>query len=234
MREWWEALSSLQRIFAFAALPATLVLVIQTVLVIIGLGNDTDTGDSTSVDGIGDGPDGIDGIDAAGGPDGTEEMDAPDDGTADGGDGLALFSIRGIVAFLSVGGWTGIVLDGAGLPPILTVTLAISAGTAALYGIALLFREATRLQSAGNQLLSNAVGKTAKVYIRIPAGGKSEGKVTLTFQGRFSECGAVTTSDRDLKPGEFVRVVGMEDEDTLIVIPAETQLKKQETEVKNG
>lgn len=233
MREWWEALSNLQKIFACAALPATLVLIIQTVLVIFGLGNDTDTGDSASMDGMGDSADGIDGMDSAG-ADGTGGADAPDDGTGSSGDGIALFSIRGIVAFLSVGGWTGIVLGGTGLPPLLTVTLAISAGTVALYGIALLFREATKLQAAGNQLLSNAVGKTAKVYIRIPAGRKSEGKVTLTFQGRFSECGAVTTSDRDLKPGEFVRVVGMEDEDTLIVTPMETQFKQQETEVKNG
>ena len=43
MTEWWEALSSLGKVFACIAIPATLVLLIQTILSIIGLsGSDGD------------------------------------------------------------------------------------------------------------------------------------------------------------------------------------------------
>lgn len=218
MGEWWDALSTLQKIFAGIALPATLLLIIQTVLVIIGIGGGADT-------------DGVDGIDGADGIDGVDDADG---GGADGPDGLSLFSVRGIIGFLCVGGWAGIALDGAGVHPLLTVTLAITAGAAALVGIAVLFREAGKLQSAGNQTLENAVGKTASVYIRIPANKKGAGKIMLTFQGRFSECGAVSAADRDLKPGECVRVVGLEDENTLIVVPVQEQTKNETTEVNHG
>ena len=39
MVEWWNALTGLERCFAYVAIPATLVLAIQTVLLLIGLGN---------------------------------------------------------------------------------------------------------------------------------------------------------------------------------------------------
>ena len=60
MTEWWEALSSLGRVFACIAIPATLVLLIQTILSIIGL---------SGSDGDADVPDGGIDIDGDGIPD---------------------------------------------------------------------------------------------------------------------------------------------------------------------
>ena len=201
MVQWWDGLTLLQQIFGYVAIPATVILVVQTILVLFGLGNhDMDvSGHDVDLGGHGDGHiDGQDGHDGA-------------------GDGLALFSIRGIVAFFSVGGWTGIVMAQLTNPAI-TILVALAAGCAALYVVALIFHWANKLQDSGNLSLTNAVGKTAKVYLTIPKHGA--GKVTLTFQGRFNECSAITKAGRDIKTGEMVRVVGLVDENTLIVIPA--------------
>jgi hypothetical protein len=173
------------------------ILIIQTILVLFGVG-DHDMGADLS--GHFDMPDG--------------HFDA-----SDASDGFALFSIRGIVAFFSVGGWAGIAFADTGAHPAVTILVSIAAGAAALIGIALLMQYANKLQSAGNISLKNAVGKTAKVYITVPGSKTNSGKVTLTFQGRFSECDAVTKAGRDLKTGELVKVVGLADENTLIVTP---------------
>lgn len=202
MTQWLEALSGLQQVYAFIALPATLILVIQSVMVLFGLGHD--------------------GADMDHGDMGHGGMDlghAHADHDHGASDGFALFSIRGLLAFLSVGGWTGIVLDGAGASAAVTILVSLVAGLAAMYLVALLFRMAAKLQSSGNLDFNNAVGKSAKVYIPIPANEAGTGKVTLTLQERFVECDALTRSTRGLKTGEFVRITGIVGENTLIVEP---------------
>lgn len=247
MTVWWESLSMLQRVFACFALPATLILVIQTILLLFGIGDHgADTG---GLDGAGMHVDGLHvggadasgfdaaGIDASGFDASGFDASGADAGGTDVGhgfhdgssDGLAPLSIRGIVAFFTVGGWAGIVMAGLVASPILAVIVAMIAGTVALYGVALLMKWASALQSAGNVSLKYAVGKTAKVYITVPAGKKGFGKVLVTFQGRFTECDAVSNAQFDLKSGQFVKVVGLADPDTLIVSPLAEE--KSEIEV---
>ncbi len=227
MSQWWAALTALQRVFACVALPATFVLVIQTVMVLFGLGDH----DMDDVGGAGiDSGSALDGV-HDGGFDVHDAHHVHDGGQDGHGDGLALFSVRGIVAFFAVGGWAGIVTAGMRIPAVLAVLIAWACGSAALYGIALLFRFASRLQSAGNMSLHNAVGKTASVYITIPGGRRGTGKVTLTFQGRFTECDAVTDAPIDLKTGTAVDVVDLADENTLLVAPVTaTETKSDEVE----
>ena len=42
MVDWWNTLSTAGQIFACVAIPATLVLLIQTVMMLIGLGNESE------------------------------------------------------------------------------------------------------------------------------------------------------------------------------------------------
>ncbi len=199
MIEWWESLTLVQQIFGLIAIPSTVILVIQTILVLVGVGEvegDADVDFDTDV------------------PDGTD--------TAESANGFALISVRGIIAFLAVGGWTGVVIESAGAHVAVTLILSMVAGFIALFAVAWLMRMTSKLQDKGNISLKNAVGKTAKVYIAIPDTGKS-GKVTLTFQGRFTECDAITQSGKTLMPGELVVVTGLADANTLLVqkAPAE-------------
>lgn len=188
MIEWWQELNTLQRIFSYLAIPATLVLAIQSVMVLLGFGSGAD-------------------LDGDGVPD---SMEGPDSG-----DGLALFTVRGIVAFFAVGGWTGIVLGGLSLGLTTTVLLAFLAGLAAMVVIALLFKGMSRLQASGNLDLRAAVGLTGRVYLTIPAGGS--GKINVTVQNRFCELDAVSSGPDPIPSGAVVRVTGLLDEQTLIV-----------------
>lgn len=192
MIQWWNNLDVFSRVYALIAIPSTLVLIVQTVLLFFGAGED-------GIDLNGDG-----------------QIDTPGDG---GSDGLSLFSIRGIMALLCVGGWSGLALYASGVNRALTIIISLVCGTAALFMIAYLMKAAMKLQSSGNINLSAAVGKTGRVYIPIPPHTQGSGKINLTLQERFIEAEAVTTADRRLATGETVRVVATDGSGMLVVEP---------------
>jgi len=203
MIQWWESLTLVQQIFSLVAIPATVILIVQTIMVLIGVGEvegdldfDTDSGGF------------LDGVESS--------------------NGLALFSVRGIVAFFAVGGWIGVVMDATGVHLAITLIVSVFAGTISLIGIGLLMRATLKLQDKGNIALKNAVGKTAKVYITVPATGKT-GKVNLTLQGRYTECDALTKSGKEFRPGQMVEVTGMADSNTLIVDELVEMTKEEKT-----
>lgn len=190
MANWWNSLSDLQHIFAFIGIPATLVLIVQTILLFFGIG------------------------------DGDDDIDLDDDGMPDaetGDDGLSLFSIRGIVGMLCIAGWAGIVFIDFGVSNILSIFLAILCGVATLFGTAYLMKAVLKLQSNGTIQLGTAVGKTGQVYIPIPPKGKGRGKVNIVVQDRYIEVDAVTDSEDTLKTGETVRVIST-DENGLVMV----------------
>lgn len=141
------------------------------------------------------------------------------DGSFD-GEGLNLFSIRGIVAFLTIGGWVGFLLASFGIQDWITIVVSIAAGLIALFGIALIMKAFMKLQSNGSMDMNNAVGKTATVYLRIPPKGEGSGKVTLTFGGRFVEADAISEDDRSFAVQTLVKVTGVLG-DELIVAAAD-------------
>ena len=187
MAAWWQSLSALDHVLLYIAVPATLILLIQTVLLFAGGAFDSD-GDAGVPDA--DGPD-FDGPDADGGPlhEAAADPETPDTG-------LHLFTVRGVVAFLVLFGWGGLWLHQVGLPGFLAVFLAIPIGFAGMVGIALAVRQALRLQYDGTLDLRNALGRTGTVYLTVPPGRSSPGKVTLTVQEQLTEFEALT--DRDI------------------------------------
>lgn len=240
------------------AVPATVIMLLQTILLLIGMGNgaggdssdadgsfDGEIGDSAdgsfdgevgdSADGgfdgeIGDSADGFDGEigggtgdfdgevgDSAGGLNGEIGHDSygPTNGGSDGG--LKLFTVRTIVAFFMVGGWTGTAMLAGGKPEAAAIPVAFLAGTAAVFAIALLFKYSLRLQDNGAVLIQNTLGKQADVYLYIPEGRKGKGKITVLVQERYREYDAVTNASEPIKTGDKVVVTGIADEQTVIV-----------------
>lgn len=196
---WYNNLNLIQRIYALIAIPSTAILLIQTIMMFFGFGH-------------GDG--------SADVHDGSSDFDADNgdiNGVHDGGDGLALFSIRGIVAMLCIGGWSGVALGDMGMSNVWTILLSTLIGFAALIGMALIVKMLLRLQSSGNIQLSNAIGKVGQVYIPIPASMKGVGKVNLTVQEQYSEFNAMTRDETTIKTGEIVRVVGTDEVGYLVV-----------------
>lgn len=213
MKEWWDSLSQLSQVFATVAIPATVVMVLQTILLLFGIGHDHD-------------------CDIA-------DHDIDHDfcaGAHDGSDGLSLFTIRGIVAFFAIGGWTGIAVDSADGSEALAIILSLLAGSAALFGIAYLFKFALKLQNNGTLSLENAVGKAGEVYIPIPANRKGVGKVMVTVQERLCELSAITSEERDLKTGEYIKVIEAIDDQTVLVVSQsnDESTENKDTENKGG
>jgi membrane protein implicated in regulation of membrane protease activity len=210
--DWWNELTQLQRFFAMAAIPATAIMLIQFLLLILGFSHDD--GD-LDFDGDTELQDAFD-------SDLDDLSDGSDGGLHESADALRLFSLRSIIAFLSVGGWMGVAAAGWNLSMPIVFLLAITAGWLALYFVAWSIRTALRLQQSGNIIPENAVGNTGEVYIPIPALKKGRGKVNVIVQDRLSEFDAVTEADRDIRTGEEITVMGATPEGILVVAPSKS------------
>jgi hypothetical protein len=196
-QEWWQGLGLAGQIMACAAIPMSVVMLLQLVLMIIGIGFGSD-------------------------PDADYDSDGADDGGNDGGsnpDVARIFTIRGIVAFFALGGWAGLAALTAGIPVIWSIQISLLSGAAAMLLASVVIKLALRMQSSGNLNLSNALSQTADVYITIPPARSEKGKVTMILQERFVELDAVTDSEAALRPNTKVEVVGLIGNDCLLVSP---------------
>lgn len=153
-------------------------------------------------------------------------------GAGDKADTLRLFTLRGIVAFLSIGGWAGVVAIDLRLPDILAIILALATGWLALWSVAWVIRAFVRMQSSGNIKKENAVGLEGDVYLTIPVNGR--GKVNVIVQERLCEMDAVSKADRPIKTGEKIKVIGITKEGDLLVEPKPATDQKEETIPKTG
>ena len=207
--DWWSSLGLSAQIFACVAIPSTLILLIQTVLMFLGIGGDDGFGDADISDGgdlIGEAGDGIFGDNM---PD-----DVPDDM---GLDSIRFFSFRGIIAFLVVFGWVGLAMSSGGAELYFTLPVATVCGLAMMLFIALLIRGVMRFRGDGNIDNRNAVGSSGVVHLTIPALRTGTGKVHLMLQGTYVERDAVTDDEVSLPTGSEVVVIGVSGQTTLIV-----------------
>jgi membrane protein implicated in regulation of membrane protease activity len=149
------------------------------------------------------------------GDDSDADMDDVDD--IGDGDGLALFTVKGIIAMLCITGWTGVIFLGTEMATALAYILSFLCGFATLVVMAYVMKAMSKLQSSGNIDIGNAVGKVGQVYIPIKQGGS--GKVNITIQGQYSEFSAISTANETLPTGSYVRVVAVDEAGTLVVEP---------------
>ena len=135
MFEWWNSLGITMQVFYCIAIPATLIIVIQTILLMIGIGHGgegVEFSDTSGIDGLGDVPDmpadvpadiptdmtahAIEGCDHMTTGDGSNPADF---GT------MQLFTLQGIMTFLCVFGWTGIICTSLGLHVAIAILIAL-------------------------------------------------------------------------------------------------------------
>ena len=213
MFAWWDSLSIVSQIFACIAIPATIVTVIQTVLMLIGLDSDGDGSDALDLDGLSADAD-VD-LDVGDGVFGSEvtETDLDPTGLGD----LRIFTVRGIMAFLVVFGWVGYVLDSANAALWLSLPIATVCGFVMMLLLALLMRAVMKLRSDGNLDNRNALGVSGKVYLTVPASRNGEGKVNVLLQGSYVERDAVTDEIEPIPTGSEIVVTGLSGQTTLVV-----------------
>lgn len=211
MAAWWNSLTLLGQILACIAVPSTLIMLIQIIMMITGIGDDGDASDTGGdfVDLDGDGvPDGID-INGDGIPD--DVNDTP------GEIGFRLLTFRGVIAFFVMFGWSGLVFLKCGINEVLSLVIAFVIGFAVMAGIAFTFRLLYRLQADGSINIKNALGVNGSVYLRVPALRNGTGKVNVVVQGSYGEYEAITDEEKPLEFGEEITVVGVSGQNVLIV-----------------
>ncbi|MBO5402639.1 MAG: NfeD family protein [Clostridia bacterium] len=213
--EWWNSLSLAAQIFYCIALPSTLVLLVQTILMFIGLGEDADGDVDVDTDVDADVDADVD-VDLDGDiPDGDEGFLATVD--AEGFAGLRVFTVRGIIAFLVVFGWVGVVMETAGITLWLTLPVATASGFAIMLLLAFIFKALMKLRSDGNTDNRNAIGTAGRVHLTIPPSRTGEGKVHVMLQGSYVERDAVTDEDIPIPTGSEIVVVRVSGGTTLVV-----------------
>jgi len=206
MMEWWESLSIAGKVFYCTAIPATLILLIQTVMLFLGIGGEAEGGDLPDDLPDGDAGDGVFGEDSV-----------SDMSDAEGMEGLRVFTVRGIVAFFVVFGWLGVALDAADVALYITLPVAIGGGLLMMVVLAFLMRAVMKLRSDGNLDNRNAVGTAGKVYLTVPPSRSGEGKVQIMLQGSYVERDAVTDETEAIPTGSEVVVVGVSGDTDLVV-----------------
>lgn len=197
--DWWSTLNGTQQMFWGISIIFSVLFIIQFVLSLIGLDFEGDS-----------------------------DFDVSTDSDTEGGYGLdpsfTLFSVRSIIAFFTFFGWTGVLALNAGLGTTMVVICASTSGFLAMVIVGYMMYLFSKLGESGNVDLNEALFQTGEVYLTIPAGKRSVGKIHINIQGVMKEMDAITEG-RTLSTGAMIRVVEIVDENLLLVEPVETFLE---------
>ena len=87
----------------------------------------------------------------------------------------------------------------------IAIAVGVVAGFASMYGTGKLFQLFITLQSDGTVAISESIGATGSVYLRIPHNGA--GQVQVNFGGSMRTMNAKSHDDAEIGSGEFIEVV---------------------------
>ena len=217
LSEWWDGLQLAEQILYCIAVPATLILIIQLILMLIGMGDSGAGINPSDTSGL-DLPDGLDGVDV---PDGLD-ADISDlsnhdiSSHADIAD-FRLLSTQSVIAVLCIFGWSGIAALSCGMPAWGAIILGAALGFGAMFLVAKIIQLSSKLTQNGNFNVNNLLGESGTVYIPIPPKGQGTGKINISCGERFLEFDAVYEGDNTIATGSAVRVVDIIAGSTLVV-----------------
>lgn len=166
---------------------------------------------------------GFDSLDGAVGDLGDADGDAGlGDVITDGGHGHhadlgRVFTFQAIVTFLAFFGVGGLSTLEMHQHPAVAVLVGVATGLVAVALLGYLLGSLRQLNTDGTVRISGAVGLEGRVYLRIPAEGEGEGKITLPIQGRTIEILARTPGP-GLRAGDPVVVSRIIDEHIVEVV----------------
>lgn len=184
----WSEVGIFEQVFWVITIPATVIFLVLLVLTV--LGSDADVDVDTDVDaGIADGD------------------TIP----------FQFLSLKNIVAFFAVFGWSGIGFIHAGLSSWLIILLATICGLLMMTAMAALFYFMSRLAESGTLNMKNAIGKLGEVYLVIPAKRGGMGKVQLNVQGSIRTLDAITDEPETIPTSSIIQVIDVIDEQILLV-----------------
>ncbi len=138
---------------------------------------------------------------------------------ADTGVGFQFFTLKNLVAFFAIFGWSGIASINSGNSKSLTIFISIICGLAMMSVMAALFYYISKLTSSGTLKMRNALHSIGEVYLTVGANRSKIGKVQIKVQGSLRELDALTDFDEDLTQGNVIKVVEVTNNGILIIKP---------------
>lgn len=173
----WSELDLMSQVYWIIAAPSTLIFLLLLVLTIFG--SDVDTDIQTDLD--------------------HSLMD---------GDGIPFqfLSLKNIVGFFTLFGWSGLGFLNLGMAPWLVIILSFICGFLMMLTMASLFYFMSKLAESGNINLRNAIGRSGEVYLPIPGKRAGLGKVQLTVQGSLETLDAITDDPDDIPTSSLIQV----------------------------
>lgn len=181
-----ELVDPLLKTLWFIAIPTSLIFVIQTIMTFTG----TDTHDGLSADFDGD----------------LQGVEAP----------FQLFTLRNMINFLLGFSWTGISFYNVIANPAWLIALSLAVGAIFLTVFFLIIRQIERLAEDNTFRITNALNKTASVYLPIPAAKAGTGKIQVSVKGSFHELDAITEKEK-IESSATVRIVKIESSNLVVV-----------------
>lgn len=188
MTEWFSNLAFFPKIYWSIALISSLIFIVTIILSFIG-------GDS---DGLGD-------------------MDVDAEVDADTGIGFQFITLKNLIGFFTIFGWSGIACIDAGLSKPLTIIISVVFGLIMMGIMAFMFFQMKKLNDSGTLKYKNAVDKIGEVYLTIGKNRTKIGKVHVRIQGALRELEALTDAPTDLASGTVIKVKNVTDNGILIV-----------------
>ncbi|MGE0568348.1 MAG: NfeD family protein [Bacteroidia bacterium] len=177
---------TLLKTFWFTAIPASLIFIVQTIMTFVGA-------------------------------DASEGLEADFDSNLDGGDApFQLFSLRNLINFLLGFSWTGISLYNSVSNHTVLIGIAFIIGCAFVFLFFIIIKQLQKLSEDNSFNIQNTLGKTADVYLKIPANKSGKGKVLISIKGATHELMAMTEGE-ELPSNAVVKVAKIENNEIVIV-----------------
>jgi hypothetical protein len=136
---------------------------------------------------------------------------------ADHGIGFQFFTLKNLVGFFTVFGWTGIACTESDLSLAATITISVLAGLAMMGIMAGLFYLLMQANADGTMKFQKAEGQVGEVYLSIHAKRGGIGKVQVKVMGVLRTLDAITDDAEDLKNGQIISVAKVLSNNILLV-----------------
>lgn len=136
---------------------------------------------------------------------------------ADTGIEFQFITLKNLIGFFTIFGWSGIACIGEGFSRPMTVLISIISGMIMMTIMAAMFHYMKKLTDSGTLDYKNALGAIGEVYLTIGANRSRIGKVSVRVQGTLRELEALSDSFAELKSGTIIKVVDVTSNGILIV-----------------
>jgi hypothetical protein len=189
--DWWGALGLTEQVLYCIAVPSTLLLIIQAVLIIVGAGGE--------------------GLDTDADAEFDYSSGAKDFGVA------SMFTVQGVASFFCVFAWSSLLMFRGGIPLGIAVIVSLILGMAVMYVLAKIMLYLNKLAHCGTLDVKNLLGNSGTVYLKIPPKGAGRGKVMVQTSERLVEFEAVSEDEGEIANNAEVRVIDILGENVLVV-----------------